>query len=961
MNQRGSFHASRVAIFVSALAIVSCTPVKQKESKTLKSLEDKANTIVIEKDGAIDNAREKAMGIYKEFEKTDTNKSLRFEAKRRLADLELEQSDDEIPDTGTKKEKAKSEDVREQKSRNAIRIYEDLLANSKDGQGDDKIMYQLAKAYENIGEPKKAVKVLDEIAQKYPNVPYAGELHFRRAELHFLLSEFKAADAAYYKVLELGEFSLFYEKALYKSGWTQFKLEKYEASLNAFFHLLDRKLVDVTELTDSSEYFGQQTKAQDNAPSFDSSRGEKELISDTLRVINLNLTYLEGPKTIRTYFDKHGRRVYEHMLYEQLGNFLQRQERVKDAADTYLSFAKSNPSHPRAPLFYMKVMEAYQRGGFAGPLFETKKGFVEAYGVNGVYFKKYDEATQRRILPYVKANTEEIARHYHAQAQKSKKADDYERAVDWYRSYLKSFPKDDKAPLMNFQLAEALFESKRFDEAIKEYETTAYQYRNFNRGAEAAYAALLAYNEREKELQGKDKDNNRRLAIGSAVRFGQVYSGDSRVPAVLMKITEDLFAVKKYDQAVEVAKQVLEIKPQIPAEQRFSAWTIIAHSSLELANYSQAEASYKVALSMMPQQSAARGELVNGLAAAVYKQGEMLRKSGDVRGAIEQFARVKEVAPDSEITSAASYDIAISHLNAKNWAAAAAEFELFRSKNPNHELVSDATQNIVVSYMELQKFDKAADELNRLMEFKNDTEFKRQGLLQMATLYEKSGKPDKVLVTYKRYVALYAEPVEPAMDIRQKLAEHYGSKGQADERQHWLREIIKSDRAAGGQRTDRTRFLAAKASYELAQPSFENYREVRLVEPLKVNLKKKKDKMQTALTAYKEAADYGVAEVTTAATFQIGEIYRDLAKQLLESQRPAGLSAEELEQYDMLLEEQAFPFEEKAIEIHETNAKRVTDGVYDQWVRNSFDILAKLLPVRYAKNERAETVLNAVH
>ncbi len=958
MISRGFSHVTRLAVLILAVAALSCTTTSKKETKTLKSLEDKANSIVIEKDGEIENAREKAMGIYKEFEKTDSNKSLRFEAKRRLADLELEQSD-EVPENAPP-QKGKAADAREEKSRNAIRIYEDLLANSKDAQGTDKIMYQLAKAYENVGEPKKAVAVLDDIARKYPDVPYAGELHFRRAELHFLLRNFKAAEVAYIKVLELGEFSLFYEKALYKSGWTQFKLEKYEPSLNAFFHLLDRKLVDVNETTESAKYFGEQTKAQDKALSADINRGDKELVSDTLRVINLNLTYLESAKTIRDYFDKHGHRVYEHLLYEQLGDFLQRQERVKDAADTYLSFAKDYPEHPRAPFFYLKVMEAYQRGGFAGPLFDAKRTFVEAYGVNGMYFKKYDEATQQKIVPYIKASTEEIARHYHSLAQKSKKPADYQRAVEWYRAYLKSFPRDDKSPQLNFQLAEALFESKRFDEAIKEYETTAYQYKNFSRGAEAAYAALLAYGEREKELQGKEKEDIRRLAIGSAVRFGQVYPGDSRVSSVLMKITEDLFAVKKYDQAIEVAKQVLEIKPQVPAEQRLSAWTIIAHSSLELANYAQAEASYKVALSMIPQQSPTRGELVNGLAAAVYKQGEQLRKSGDVNAAIQQFARVKEVAPDSAITTTASYDIATSYLNAKNWAAAAAEFESFRSRNPNHELVPDATQNIVVSYMELQKFDKAADELNRLIEMKKDEDFKRKGLLQMAGLYEKSGKPDKVIVTYKRYVSLYPDPVEQAMDIRQKLVEYYGSKGQEDDQTYWMRELVKADRSAGDQRTDRTKYLAAKSSYELARPSFENYREVRLVEPLKVNLKKKKEKMQTALNAYKQAADYGVAEITTAATFQIGEIYRDLGKQLIDSQRPAGLSPEELEQYDMLLEEQAFPFEEKAIEIHEANAKRVSDGIYDQWVRNSFDILSKLLPIRYAKNERAETVVNAV-
>jgi len=67
-----------------------------------------------------------------------------------------------------------------------------------------------------------------------------------------------------------------------------------------------------------------------------------------------------------------------------------------------------------------------------------------------------------------------------------------------------------------------------------------------------------------------------------------------------------------------------------------------------------------------------------------------------------------------------------------------------------------------------------------------------------------------------------------------------------------------------------------------------------------------------------------------------------------------------LEQYNVLLEEQAYPFEEKAIEIHEINTRRVNKGIYDQWVKNSFAALSKLRPVRYAKNEKGEGVIRAL-
>jgi tetratricopeptide (TPR) repeat protein len=73
---------------------------------------------------------------------------------------------------------------------------------------------------------------------------------------------------------------------------------------------------------------------------------------------------------------------------------------------------------------------------------------------------------------------------------------------------------------------------------------------------------------------------------------------------------------------------------------------------------------------------------------------------------------------------------------------------------------------------------------------------------------------------------------------------------------------------------------------------------------------------------------------------------------LMGSQRPKKLSKAEREQYDVMLEEQAFPFEEKAMELHELNAHRSAQGVYDEWVRASYQALAQLRPARYAKAER---------
>jgi hypothetical protein len=154
--------------------------------------------------------------------------------------------------------------------------------------------------------------------------------------------------------------------------------------------------------------------------------------------------------------------------------------------------------------------------------------------------------------------------------------------------------------------------------------------------------------------------------------------------------------------------------------------------------------------------------------------------------------------------------------------------------------------------------------------------------------------------------------------------------------------------------------LAARAQLALAAPQRDAFKAIRLVAPLKRSLDQKRKALDQALQAYRAAVDYRVADVTTAASFEMAELYRVLGADLMQSERPKGLGAEEREQYDLLLEEQAFPFEEQAISLHEINAARSREGLYDQWVQRSYAALAKLKPARYGKTEMVLDVVTSL-
>jgi hypothetical protein len=80
----------------------------------------------------------------------------------------------------------------------------------------------------------------------------------------------------------------------------------------------------------------------------------------------------------------------------------------------------------------------------------------------------------------------------------------------------------------------------------------------------------------------------------------------------------------------------------------------------------------------------------------------------------------------------------------------------------------------------------------------------------------------------------------------------------------------------------------------------------------------------------------------------------DFSKAIMTSERPSNLDPEELEQYELLLEEQSYPFEEKSIAIHATNIQRIASGTYNDAIRSSLARLAEIHPVRYARTEKSE-------
>lgn len=930
---------------IVAISVSACSSSNSKDT-TIAVLSKK--TLNLEEPKAKFLKRENAAGFYRQFLDAAPQGSLYGNAMRRLADLELQTGQEQSASDSKKKIRASKKKIKV-----AIHLYETFLETYPNRKNNDLILYQLAKAYELNLQQDRLLLTLNTIARKFPKTRYIEEVQFRRGETYFILKEFKQAELAYANILNNHHDSSYYEKSLYKYGWTRFKQADYKASTKSFIGFLDRKYKQGQLLLDG--------------PSPDISSSDKELLSDILRVTSLSFSYQQGHASINQYFDTHGQKEFESIIYNNLAELYLDKDRIRDAAETYLAFSKRYPTSSLAPKYHSKAIESYQKGGFTKLILPTKITFVKQYGVNTAYWKVQSIKARESITPLIKKHIKELANHFHAKARKSKGkkkaskntsifAKNITQATSWYKLYIKSFPEDSSTAKINFLLAEAHQDAGQYRNAIYQFEKTAYQYPKNKKKHEAAYAALLLYPAIQKQLKGEQQKQWQQKKIASALKFTNNFPKNKFTPSILANTSEELFKIGDYPRAISTAS-ILVTEEKINKKLYISALLVMGHAEFEMRHYSEAEEAYRSLMKKLPGKHKEYKNIRDRLAASIYKQGELAKSSNKLAIAAEFFLRVGRDVPTSKLRAAADYDAATIYVSLERWKKAQKILEGFRKTHPkNHKLQFGVTEKLAVVYTKSGKPLKAANEMIYLFNnAKNYTRDQRRELLwDAAKIYNDNKRKKIAKQILTAYIKNYPKPLEQAIEARQLLAD-FSLKSNIKRHYYWLREIIKADNRGGKNRTPRTHYLAATAYMKLTLPLFKAYKKARLTIPLKRSLKKKKSLMQKVVKSYDNAMKYRVAEITTAATYYIAEIYNDFASALLQSQKPKKLSADELEQYGFLLEEQAFPFEEKAIDIHKANAERVKDNIYDKWVKLSIVELSKLNPVRYAKTEKGES------
>ncbi|UZE98022.1 tetratricopeptide repeat protein [Alkalimarinus alittae] len=845
----------------------------------------------------------------------------------------------------------------------ALDSYEMIVGTGVYSNRIDELLYQTAKAYDFTGQHEKSLKSLEQLVGLYPNSYLAVEAQFRVGEAHFSLGQYKKAEKAYKKSLVNSEDSKFYDNALFMMGWSQFKQNKYDESGKTFIGVLDRLNKHAVE---------QKT----NLLKLDGIQGETA--RDTLRALSITFSYEKGASGVDALLDQVGNKPYGYLLYLQLAERYLSQQRYEDSASAARAYINRFGGDSKSPMMHHSIINAYTKGGFPIKVWDEKETFVSnyspAYVVSGrgsasqsslsLNARAVTAENRVEVAQWLRQYLQELSHYYYVSAQKktgtsnkaaihskvknSHESDAlYRKAGEYYRLLVAAFPADENVGEYSFLAAESFYKSNDLNMAIVDYEYSAYKSGSHSYALEAGYAAILTHNELKKNGRGEERHR-----LGSINLFTTHFPADKRVPAVLNDLANEHLSAGRYIEARDSSRAVIEHPLATKALKR-SSWLVNGHSNFELIDYASAEHAYAMAIELLGNDTSTLSAVNERMAASIYRQGEIAVSSGDRQGGIDQFLRLGRIVPASALVANAQYDAAVQMLELKQWRKAIVVLARFQKDYPKNALAEDIPDKLIYAHLESGNKLEAANQLIALSKRHPNTEKSRKALYQAADLYSSAGVKNKSILLLTQYVNKYPKPFDLYIEGLQTISQYYGEAGELKKRDEWLQKIVKADAGAGSDRNTRSKFLAASASMQLVQESLDEFQAAKLNLPLKKSLKKKSALLKKAVDQLQTIPKYGVAQLTTEATFKLGEVYRQLGKDIMVSERPSTLNELQLEQYEILLEEQAYPFEEKSIEVHEINISRTKGGIYDNWVKESYQILGTIVPARYLRGEKS--------
>jgi len=365
----------------------------------------------------------------------------------------------------------------------AKQFFRNILENYKNSEYTDAAMYSLMFCHLEEGDRAGGVKYGHALVEEFSTSQYAPQTFLILGEYYFDESKLELALKNYREVLKFPE-SRWFDKALYKMGWTYYRLSEPTKAISSFFFLINEQ----DELAEQGL----------NLDLFFSSL----LIKEAVDYVAISFaetdtgTGVVGLKKARRFVRKIRNQYIGSKILHKLGDVYREQLKYGLAITTYRTLRSLFPNYREMPRVWYSMIEAFEQRGGPGDFnkaMEGRESLFQRYNRNSKWAQGVQDTSALAIADSIAEQAIiEAAGLIYSRALETKNKDQLRKVMDLYWEYIKTYPNRKRAGECHYYIAEILFGAGDYLEAAREYMEVSKKYRKSKYAETAAMNAIVA-------------------------------------------------------------------------------------------------------------------------------------------------------------------------------------------------------------------------------------------------------------------------------------------------------------------------------------------------------------------------------------------------------------------------------------------------------------------------------------
>jgi len=670
----------------------------------------------------------------------------------------------------------------------SVGLYHRLIERFPSYQLIDGVYYLLGYVLDQQGENDEAQAIFAQVISKFPRSKFVPEAWMRIGEHYFdtvetdATPDLKRAAEAYAHLRAYPDHPL-YDKALYKLGWTYYRIDNYDEAVGAFAQLIDTYAAAQKAQSD----------AGDKSAAGPVNTGELRAEALQYTAVSFADEAWGGMETAKAFFAKLGGRPWEGEVYRKLGDIYFDQSKHAAAIEAYRRVLQQAPDAPEAPQIQQRIVQAYEREREFEQAWKERDLLVKQFGEGSPWYEtnKKDPEVIGKTRDLMERSLYSSAVFHHQQAQSYKKAGkldvalkEFQAAALSYATYLSRFPHAKNLYETRFFLAETLYNSLQFEQAAAMYaqvrdDQTDGRYLN-----ESAYAVVLSIQHEADRLERAGKlqtpplrkaseRSGQKIApeplpellakeVTATDLFLRLQPRDEKAPELAYRAAELYYRFDLFDEARKRFAQLIETWPNSPVAEfaaNLTLETYLAESDWQkVEQFSQARLKNKKV-------AGKRREELSGIAmGARFKRATQLMDDKKYEDAAKLFLAAVDEDPKILFADKALNNAAFCYQQELRYDSALKTYERLFTQYPSSTLADTALFLVGFSAEKSFDFDKAISIYEKLVDKYAQSPKRADALYNEAHALERLQRYREAQRAYARYADLFPDKEDaPAM------------------------------------------------------------------------------------------------------------------------------------------------------------------------------------------------------